>query len=117
MGGSERQLTGTFPLDPEDPLNPVDPVDPRACSKIVVFAERVVTFGPGRLSRVMFFDFFQTASCKSVTFETIFGRRPAGGSTPAKSMLEDHKKVREILKNLKKVSFFKTLARRRQHPC
>ena len=55
IGGSEPQLTGTFPDDPLDPLDPVDPVDPLACSKIVVFAERVVTFGSGRRSRVMFF--------------------------------------------------------------
>ena len=33
IGGSEPQLTGTFPLDPVDPLNPL------ACSKIVVFAK------------------------------------------------------------------------------
>ena len=51
-GGSELQRTGTFQLDPEDPE---DPLDPLACSKFVDFAERVVTFGPGRRSRVMFF--------------------------------------------------------------
>ena len=43
---------GKSPVDPEDP---VDPLEPLACCKIVVFAERVVTFGSGRRSRVMFF--------------------------------------------------------------
>ena len=45
-GESDPHLTGTFL---EDPLDMV------VCSKVVVFAERVVTFGPGRRSRVMFF--------------------------------------------------------------
>ena len=50
--GSELQLTGTFPVDLEDPLNPL------ACSKKFDFDEKIVTFGPGRRSRVMFFELF-----------------------------------------------------------
>ena len=115
IGGSEPQPTGTFPEAPENCR------DPLACSKIMDFGKRVVTFGPGRRSRVMFFGLFQTASCKSLTFETIFGRRPTGDSTPAKSTLEDHKKVRKIMKILKKVSFFQNSGPPKAapllHPC
>ena len=45
IGASKTQLMGTFPDDLVDPLDLVDPPEPLVCSKIVVFAERVVTFG------------------------------------------------------------------------
>ena len=61
-GGSEPQLTGTFRIDPADPVNPL------ACSKIVAFAVRLVTFGPGRRSRVMFFDFFSDSHVQNAYF-------------------------------------------------
>ena len=41
--GSEPQLLTPFPVDPLDPLDPVDPLEN---SKNVIFAERVVIFGP-----------------------------------------------------------------------
>ena len=43
---------------PPLPRDNRDNRDPLECSKIVVFAERVVTFGSGRRSRVMFFSSF-----------------------------------------------------------
>ena len=68
-GGSALTLLPPFPVDPVDPLNPVNPQD---CSKIGDFIERVVIFGLDRAPASCFSDFFQTASCKSPTFETVF---------------------------------------------
>ena len=44
--GSEPQLLTPFPVDPVDPLDPLDPLDPAENSKNVIFAERIVIFGP-----------------------------------------------------------------------
>ena len=57
-GGSDLKLLPPFPddlADPADPAEPADPADPLENSKNKVFIERVVTFGPDRRSRVMFF--------------------------------------------------------------
>ena len=69
-GGSALTLLPPFPADPLDPLDPVDPQD---CSKIGDFIERVVIFGLDGAPASCFSDFFQTASCKSPTFEIVFG--------------------------------------------
>ena len=50
--GSDLKLLPPFP---EDPLDPLDPEDPVKNSKNKVFLEWVVSLGPDRRSRVMFF--------------------------------------------------------------
>ena len=68
-GGSALTLLTPFPADPVDPLDPLD------CSEIGDFIERVVIFGLDGAPASCFSDFFQTASCKSPTFETDFGEK------------------------------------------
>ena len=63
--GSALTLLTPFPVDQ------LDPVDPEDCSKIDDVIERVVILGFDGAPASCFSDFFQTASCKSPTFEDV----------------------------------------------
>ena len=69
------------------------------------------------LSRDVFLTFFRQPRANRLLLRPFsVGGRPEAAPLP-NPCLKITKKVRKIIKILKEVSFFKTLARRRQHPC